>query len=725
MEQPPSPPPARRFRTRHAADGAAVAGGFDGGDRGPTAALSSTAAPNAGPEAAANVPPPMRPLSAIEVFVIGAVAGATAKTLTAPMDRVRLLYQVNPSAIWSARGALGLANDLLMQAGAEGLYRGHSATLMRIVPFAGFQFLAFDVAKARLAPLLVESHGTLRPLEGATLCAMASGAIAGSAATLSTYPLDVLRTRLVAQMSTSVYRGYFSVAEAILRTEGPAAFYRGLGPTLLGVLPYSALSFGTFEVLKGVLREQYGDHRVPILRYVVAGGLSGGFAQMLVYPLHIVRRRMQAGSLREQLFAALDKDGSGDLCRSEVEPLARRLGMSLDDVFRRMDADRSGRVNFQEFCQYSSTRDALRQIRAGEGVFGGLFKGASLTWIKGSFTVGFAFVINDQLQAWVRQRVEEGDQFSPLPGQQGQSTGSSSRSEGARAAHEAPRLKAIDSLFCGGVAGAMAKTVIAPGDRVKIIFQTDPVRQFTLRNAFAMGRRIVLEEGSRSLWRGHGATLLRVVPYSATSFAAFEPYKGVVRWYFPSMGDVGVRFVAGAAAGATATAATYPLDVLRARMAVQGRTSEAYSSGYLRACRHITATEGVGALWSGARVTLLGIVPYSGLSFCMFETFKARWLALKRDGGLRTHERLVAGALSGLLAQSATYPLDVVRRRVQVDPANRNELQVVRNILRNEGIQGLYKGVALNWLKGPLAISVSFLVNDALRERAARWRSYQ
>lgn len=58
---------------------------------------------------------------------------------------------------------------------------------------------------------------------------------------------------------------------------------------------------------------------------------------------------------------------------------------------------------------------------------------------------------------------------------------------------------------------------------------------------------------------------------------------------------------------------------------------------------------------------------------------KARLSELKgADSPLRTHERLFAGAISGLLAQSATYPLDVIRRRVQVDTGGRNEVQVAR-----------------------------------------------
>lgn len=57
-------------------------------------------------------------------------------------------------------------------------------------------------------------------------------------------------------------------------------------------------------------------------------------------------------------------------------------------------------------------------------------------------------------------------------------------------------------------------------------------------------------------------------------------------------------------------------------MAVQTHMADIYSTGYVRACRHIIASEGVASLWSGVRVTLLGIVPYSGLSFCIFETLK-------------------------------------------------------------------------------------------------------
>merc|ERR1711920_666268 len=118
---------------------------------------------------------------------------------------------------------------------------------------------------------------------------------------------------------------------------------------------------------------------------------------------------------------------------------------------------------------------------------------------------------------------------------------------------------------------------------------------------------------------------------------------------------------------------------------------------------------------SGLRPTLLGIVPYAGISFCMFETLKVRlahWQGLSSDKNLPASYRLGAGSFSGLVAQSLTYPLDIVRRRMQVRPdMYRHELHAF-SITRSEGLRGLYKGLTMNWIKGPIAVGISFTVND-------------
>ena len=84
-------------------------------------------------------------------------------------------------------------------------------------------------------------------------------------------------------------------------------------------------------------------------------------------------------------------------------------------------------------------------------------------------------------------------------------------------------------------------------------------------------------------------------------------------------------------------------------------------------------------------------------------------------------ERMLFGAIAGLVGQTASYPFDVIRRRLQTAAVIRpNEamlgaLDTARKIIREEGIaRGLYKGVTMNWLKGPISVGVSFMTFDAL-----------
>jgi len=84
-------------------------------------------------------------------------------------------------------------------------------------------------------------------------------------------------------------------------------------------------------------------------------------------------------------------------------------------------------------------------------------------------------------------------------------------------------------------------------------------------------------------------------------------------------------------------------------------------------------------------------------------------------------ERMIFGAVAGLVGQTVSYPFDVVRRRLQTAAVIRpNEvhlgaLATARKIIREEGItRGLYKGVTMNWLKGPISVGVSFMTFDTL-----------
>jgi len=232
-------------------------------------------------------------LTPIELFVAGSIAGAAAKTVTAPLDRARLIYQVSPAS-FTLSAALRTIKTFADTAGTEGLWRGHAATLWRVMPFAGIQFSTYDAILAYFTEL---EDGVHLPHMLPAKCGM-SGAIAAGTATLLTYPLDVLRTRMVAHVGvTPRYANYLTAVEDTLKQEGFHVFFRGLSPTLLGSVPYGALCFGSFAVLKQQLRRIHGvrtDDDVPMYQRLVAGGLCGAFSQMIVHPLNVVRRRMQA-----------------------------------------------------------------------------------------------------------------------------------------------------------------------------------------------------------------------------------------------------------------------------------------------------------------------------------------------------------------------------------------------------------------------------------------------
>jgi len=280
--------------------------------------------------------------------------------------------------------------------------------------------------------------------------------------------------------------------------------------------------------------------------------------------------------------------------------------------------------------------------------------------------------------------------------------------------------KIFTSLAAGGIAGGIAKTVIAPLDRSKIFFQTNETRNYRFRYAIRWLRHGYRTEGLLSLWRGNTATLARIVPYSAINFMSFEQYKKLLK--VEDAGTPGYhRFVAGSLAGSTGQLLTYPLDRARAVMAVT--PGKQYRNLVVVFC-NIYKEEGFLALYRGLTPTLLGVIPYAGTSFFTYETLKG--YAVKRKGGDATHpmlpsplERLAAGAVAGLLGQTASYPLDIVRRRMQTgrqlgkDNKYKTVLGTLRTVYRSEGVaRGLYKGLSMNFVKGPIAAGITFTAFD-------------
>ena len=234
-------------------------------------------------------------------------------------------------------------------------------------------------------------------------------------------------------------------------------------------------------------------------------------------------------------------------------------------------------------------------------------------------------------------------------------------------------------FLLGGVSGALAKTLVSPLDRVKIIFQISR-RRFTYSGLWAELVRTVQQDGVRGLFKGNLAQVARVLPYSGSQLCCFDLFSSLLLSYRrgePAAAADGSsaashlssldRVIAGASAGAVSVALTYPLDLLRARLAVAqelpGGTSQR-ASGLWAALRHMHSTGGIVSLYRGLTPTLLGILPYAGISFAVYEALKDRTRSLSSQGGLLPGhlERLLYGGLAGFAGQAAAYPLDIVRR---------------------------------------------------------------
>lgn len=82
---------------------------------------------------------------------------------------------------------------------------------------------------------------------------------------------------------------------------------------------------------------------------------------------------------------------------------------------------------------------------------------------------------------------------------------------------------------------------------------------------------------------------------------------------------------------------------------------------------------------------------------------------------------LIFGAISGIVGQSTSYPLDIVRRRMQTSVITGYECSSIigtfQKIYKEEGLRkGFFKGVSMNWIKGPIAVGISFATYEHVKE---------
>jgi len=234
--------------------------------------------------------------------------------------------------------------------------------------------------------------------------------------------------------------------------------------------------------------------------------------------------------------------------------------------------------------------------------------------------------------------------------------------------------------------------------------------------------------------------VLRAIPSCAIRFSIYDALN---RMFFKKGSSTykgwekAMRKIGSAAASALTTIVfTYPLDVVRMRLSLDvSRYSEPrlYQGG-LGCMREIAKSEGISGFYKGFGIACLGIVPYLTLSLATYDLLKPEIF----NSDINEAESLLTliisclgvGTVAGMSAQILTYPLDTVRRRMQLngghglEKAYKNSFDCIKKITITEGFRGFYRGIIPNLVKIPPAAAIQFSMYDLFKHQVLESHSF-
>merc|ERR1719235_3059297 len=282
-------------------------------------------------------------------FCLGGVSGAVSKTITAPIERVKLLIQTQDANPKIRSGEVprytGIGNcfsRVYSEQGLAAFWRGNFTNCIRYFPTQAFN-LSFKDSIKKLFPKKYNPH-TEFPMFFATN--MASGGLAAAGSLCIVYPLDYARTRLASDVGGGK-KTFNGLLDCIKKTaagpQGPAGLYTGFGVSLAGIIPYRGFQLGAFDTLVGLNPYKNDKGVLGVVSTFISAQTAIIAGATISYPFDTVRRRLQM--------------------QAELPPKKH---------------------------VYNGTFDCLKKIAAEEGVAAGVYKG----FVANAFrSVGAALVL--------------------------------------------------------------------------------------------------------------------------------------------------------------------------------------------------------------------------------------------------------------------------------------------------------------------------------------------
>ncbi|CAG5133061.1 unnamed protein product [Candidula unifasciata] len=252
-------------------------------------------------------------LSHVEHAVAGAVSGAATRTVVQPFDVLKIRFQLQVEPVRAAAGSkyhgmLQAINCIVRDEGVKALWKGHIPAQVLSVLYGISQYGTFEILTEEVWHYLPATlTTTYRPLTH-SVC----GGLSGCISTVVIHPVDVIRTRFVAQGEPKIYSSLTSAVQTIMREEGVRGFYRGILPAAAQIGPQMGFQFGLYAAFIQLWNSSLGlwpTTPPESLQSLICGSGSGLIAKLLVYPLDVVKKRLQVQGFEKarQTFGAVRK----------------------------------------------------------------------------------------------------------------------------------------------------------------------------------------------------------------------------------------------------------------------------------------------------------------------------------------------------------------------------------------------------------------------------------
>lgn len=242
------------------------------------------------------------PISFLKDFAAGGVSAAISKTAVAPIERVKLLLQVQHiskqiSEEQRYKGMVDCFVRIPKEQGVLAYWRGNMANVIRYFPTQALNFAFKDKYKQIFLANVDKNTQFWRYFMGN----LASGGAAGATSLCFVYPLDFARTRLAADVGKGAgereFSGLGNCLAKIFKSDGLVGLYRGFGVSVQGIIIYRAAFFGFYDTAKGVLPN---PKTTPLVVSWAIAQTVTTIAGIVSYPFDTVRRRMMMQSGRKK-----------------------------------------------------------------------------------------------------------------------------------------------------------------------------------------------------------------------------------------------------------------------------------------------------------------------------------------------------------------------------------------------------------------------------------------